>query len=151
MTRASVAVRAGVRTVVRPLELDAVAVDSRRDLSRPQRHLAAVPERRGGGQGDGDHHHAEVDDHAAVGASHQPPPRPRPVRCGAAGGQHELADVGGGGESSQAEGHERAEPPHPAGHARHDDERADPGRDDQPVAQRAGRRLAPRQGGADRP
>ena len=40
-----------------------------------------------GRQGHGDEHHAEVDDHAAVGPAHETPPALTP------GGQHELPEA----------------------------------------------------------
>ena len=94
------------------LEGDGLALDGRR-RPRTQRHLAPVAERGGGGQGHGDHHHPDVDDHAAVGPADEAPPGADAVPVGAPAGEDQLADVRGRGETTQAEGEEGADTPDP--------------------------------------
>ena len=77
-------------------------------VTAPRRRLAGVEgDRRRAGvavrrrQRDGDHDHAEVHDHAAVGPPDQPAPALAPRR------QHDLAQRRPGGEPGEAEGDER--------------------------------------------
>ena len=124
-TSASVAVRAGVRTCVSPTKVmrwpSIVG-----DLAGPQRHLAAVAERGGRRQGHGDHHHAEVHHHAAVGPPHEPAPRPAPLRRAPRADSTSWRTLAAAANPPRPKASSGAEAPHADRHAADHHQHADP-------------------------
>ena len=103
-----------------------------RGLARGQLELALADVGLAGGEGDGHHHHPEVDDHPAVGPAHQPPP------AVAAHGRGQASQGRAGGQPAQPEGQQRGPAPGPGRHRGDDGPSPDPGRGQQPPAQRLG-------------
>ena len=117
----------------------------------PARSPVSLRERRGGDEPHGEHDHAEVDDHAAVGPADQAAPRtPAPCRwlVRTDSTSDRAADAAANAPSPNASS--GVEPAHAADHAADDDEHAEPRRHGEAVPQDARVDLAPAQRGGDR-
>ena len=149
LTSASCAVRDGRRHRVQALELEGVPVVGH-DRALAQRELRRVAVGRGGDDADGQQHHAEVDDHAAVGPADQAAPPADMPGVRAPHREHEGASGRGRRHGPEAEADQRAEAPQPESHAEHDGADADPDRDGQPLPEDLAAHFAPAEHGGHR-